>query len=717
VETHEETARVGSEAGNIPAQHVDHSRLHLFFQNIYEILCSAPAVVVITDGGGFIEYVNPRFTEATGYSADEVIGHNVTEVAWDTPTQQDAWTALSAGRSWQGEIMFRRKDGGEYWAEASIQPVRTRDGTITRYIGIHVDITDQKRIERELAERAAYYEALGKSAPNLILTLAPDGTITSINREIGAATGAVVGRSAFDLVLPEWHDRWREALQNVFTNGLKQMVEIKARLPNGYVGWFANSIGPVMSDSQVTVAICVSHDISERVAMEEALKEREAYWRALVENAPEFIVSVDRDGVITNVNREVDGGRPDEAEGHTIFDFADEDAHAEQRKALERVFDKGETVELENRAALTSGEVRWWSYTIGPVRRDDRVVAAVLISHDITERKEAEGRLRRRESQWRALLENAPDYVLILDRDGAILRLNRAAQGTLPEEVIGHNVTEYAEENCHVEWQEALGRVFTAGSKELIECQSRNMGEPRWFAASIGPILDGEEVSAAVVVARDVTDRRLAEERLRAFATAVPDLIVVLDEEGTFVEVMRSPHGGLASTLGSTDELRGHSLSEFLTAEEVERVCAFIQTTIASSQPQETHGIFQLPAGQAWVTARAAPMTLPDGRRAAVMHVLDATESKRLEEELAALREEVEAKAEERHAKAAEFGLTFRELTVLGFIARGRSDKEIAALLGVSRFTVNKQSSSAVRKLGGRSRSEAVARAVRLGII
>ncbi len=68
-------------------------------------------------------------------------------------------------------------------------------------------------------------------------------------------------------------------------------------------------------------------------------------------------------------------------------------------------------------------------------------------------------------------------------------------------------------------------------------------------------------------------------------------------------------------------------------------------------------------------------------------------------------------------ARAVGFGLTFREVTVLSLIARGKSDKEIAVLLGLSPFTVNKHSANLVRKLGARSRSQAAALAVREGII
>ncbi|MCI0843475.1 MAG: response regulator transcription factor, partial [Chloroflexi bacterium] len=142
-----------------------------------------------------------------------------------------------------------------------------------------------------------------------------------------------------------------------------------------------------------------------------------------------------------------------------------------------------------------------------------------------------------------------------------------------------------------------------------------------------------------------------------------------------------------------------------------------VRQTVSTGRPGHGKLLLDLPQGPTWLSARAAPLSLGDGRVVAVVHILDISEQKRLEEELQRLREETEAEAEEGVKRASEYGLTFREITVLSLIARGKSDKEIAALLGLSPFTVNKHSSNLVRKLGAHSRSQAAAQAVREGII
>jgi PAS domain S-box-containing protein len=110
----------------------------------------SPSIVIITDPAGIIEYVNPRFSEATGYDADEIIGHNVAVLKSAKTSLKDykrVWTALGAGESWRGRLRNRRKDGSEYRTEASISPVKSADGAITHFVSVEEDLTERLKAE------------------------------------------------------------------------------------------------------------------------------------------------------------------------------------------------------------------------------------------------------------------------------------------------------------------------------------------------------------------------------------------------------------------------------------------------------------------------------------------------------------------------------------------------------------------------------------------
>ena len=118
----------------------------------------SPTSIVITNLVPEIEYVNPQFLQTTGFTADEVIGRNPRLLqSGQTPmaTYQAMWATLSAGQIWQGEFTNQRKDGGIYHERAIIAPIRQDDGSITHYVAVKLDITEQRlqsiRLERQLS--------------------------------------------------------------------------------------------------------------------------------------------------------------------------------------------------------------------------------------------------------------------------------------------------------------------------------------------------------------------------------------------------------------------------------------------------------------------------------------------------------------------------------------------------------------------------------------
>jgi PAS domain S-box-containing protein len=100
--------------------------------------------VVITDPEGTIEYVNPKFTEVSGYSFDETIGQNprVLNAGIQAPKfYKDMWDTIKSGKDWQGEFANRKKNGDIFWENATISPIRNTEGRITHFVAVKEDIT------------------------------------------------------------------------------------------------------------------------------------------------------------------------------------------------------------------------------------------------------------------------------------------------------------------------------------------------------------------------------------------------------------------------------------------------------------------------------------------------------------------------------------------------------------------------------------------------
>ncbi|MCX6169881.1 MAG: PAS domain S-box protein [Ignavibacteriales bacterium] len=109
--------------------------------------------IIITDLKGSIEYVNPKFTQVTGFTSDEALGKNPRVLKSGKQTQEfyeNMWNTISSGREWQGEFHNRKKSGQLFWEHASISPIKNEAGKITHYLSVKEDITEWKNVQEEL---------------------------------------------------------------------------------------------------------------------------------------------------------------------------------------------------------------------------------------------------------------------------------------------------------------------------------------------------------------------------------------------------------------------------------------------------------------------------------------------------------------------------------------------------------------------------------------
>jgi len=133
--------------------------------------------ITITDVHGNIEYVNDAFLRSTGYSRAEVLDRSPRLLNSGNTlgtTYTELWGEISKGRPWRGEFHNKRKDGSEYLEFAKISPIRGENGDITHYVAVKEDISERKRLGKELdryreeledlvAQRTGQLEAANRS--------------------------------------------------------------------------------------------------------------------------------------------------------------------------------------------------------------------------------------------------------------------------------------------------------------------------------------------------------------------------------------------------------------------------------------------------------------------------------------------------------------------------------------------------------------------------
>jgi len=120
---------------------------------------SSSSAVIITDLEGVIEYINPKFTELTGYTREEAMGQTPGILGFgETPEElyADMWKTITSGNEWIGEFHNRRKDGSLYWARNSVSGVRDEQGKITHYIGIQQNVTHDYELKKQLSFQSSH---------------------------------------------------------------------------------------------------------------------------------------------------------------------------------------------------------------------------------------------------------------------------------------------------------------------------------------------------------------------------------------------------------------------------------------------------------------------------------------------------------------------------------------------------------------------------------
>jgi PAS domain S-box-containing protein len=165
----------------------------------------SPESIVITSTDGVIEYVNEAFTHNTGYSREEAMGRNP-RILKSGKTPPETFVAMGAaltqGQTWKGEFYNRRKDGSEFVEFAIITPIRQADGRITHYVAVKEDITEKKRIGRELDQHRHHLQKLVASRTTQleeareraeIANVAKSAFLANMSHEIRTPMNAIVG--------------------------------------------------------------------------------------------------------------------------------------------------------------------------------------------------------------------------------------------------------------------------------------------------------------------------------------------------------------------------------------------------------------------------------------------------------------------------------------------------------------------------------------------
>jgi two-component system, cell cycle sensor histidine kinase and response regulator CckA len=140
------------------------------------------------------------------------------------------------------------------------------------------------------------WQLFAEGIPDILVQLSVDGTILHINKTPpGRTPSDVLGKNVFEFLVPASRTAVRRALDEIFAGGDSRVHEIPMLGDDGRICWFAAHVGPIVIGGRIVAAAVIARDITSQKHAETALRDSEARYRTLVENAPEAIVVLDVD--------------------------------------------------------------------------------------------------------------------------------------------------------------------------------------------------------------------------------------------------------------------------------------------------------------------------------------------------------------------------------------------------------------------------------------
>ena len=483
--------------------------------------------VIMHDLDGKIMAWNRGAQEIYGYTEAEALGKNVREIVAESD-REAALTLIQKIK--QGEIVksfeLRRltKDGRvlDVWLTTTL--LMDEKGSPVAIATTERDITERKQAEESLRHSESRFRQMANSLPELVWTCQPDGQCDFLSQQWVDFTGIPeepqLGFGWLDQLHPEDRQTTVAEWEKAFNSDMDFHMEFRIRRHDGVYRWFDTQAVRARDEAGQTIKWFGSNsDITERKQAEEAAQ----FLASIVDSTDDAIIGKSLDGIILSWNpgaEKLYGYPAQEAIGKPISIIAIPEKPEEMQEILGKV-SRGEKIEYYETVRLTrDGKRIAVSLTISPIHDlDGRIVAASTIGRNITERKQAE-----EAAQFLASIVNSTDDAIIgKSLDGIILSWNPGAEklyGYSAQEAIGKPISIIALPEQLDEMQEILGKVSRGEKIEYYETvRLTRDGEQIDVSLTVFPVRDRDgRIVAASMIGRDITERKQAEEKLRATA-------------------------------------------------------------------------------------------------------------------------------------------------------------------------------------------------------
>ncbi|MCI4351585.1 MAG: PAS domain-containing protein, partial [Thermoplasmata archaeon] len=525
-----------------------------FLQNVLD--SSTEYSIIASDLHHRILLWNEGARRIYGYSAEEILGqdprvlHAPEDVASGT-VEKIFETALEQGK-YEGVIRRQRKNGERFTASVVMTVLREPAGIPIGFLLVSKDITGDERLRQQLVDSEEYNRGLIESNIDALATTDTLGIITDVNRQMEETTGypraQLVGTPFKDYFTEP--AKAEEGIRRVLAENKVTNLDLVMKSRRGgstVVSYNATTLRG--RDGKLRGVFASARDVTEQKTLEEELREAQNYTRGLIEASLDALVTVDRDGVITDLNRQtekVTGYAREELLGSKFPEyFTDPDRALE---GIRKTLDDGFIANYELVLKPRSGAERIVSFNASVFKDVAGGIKGIFASaRDITAQERLQEQLRESQLYNRSLIEAAADALVVVDPELVITDVNEQmvkVTGYSRAELVGSAFKSYFEDprRAVAGVRHTFAKGFVTNYELVLKPKDRR---PVVVSLNASVFRDPEgRVKGIFASARDVTDQRALEERIResqnynrGLIEAAADAMVIVDTNLVITDV------------------------------------------------------------------------------------------------------------------------------------------------------------------------------------
>ncbi|WP_205478951.1 PAS domain S-box protein [Sphingomonas arenae] len=423
-------------------------------------------------------------------------------------------------------VLYAQDSSPRAWRDAEVQLIREVAERTWATLERASAETARSESEQRLRESEARLRAIVDATPECVKLVAPDGSLDHMNaaglRMLEADTDAdALGRDIVKVIAPEHRARWRENHKRVCA-GESLVWEFDVIGLKGTRRHMETHAVPLADAHGRMQQLAVTRDISTRKATEAALAESEARFRGVIETAHEGIWLVDREARTLFANQRMAdllGTTREEMQQRSVPDYSFAEDLEDTRQRIGNNL-SGNPEQFEFRFRRTDGTPLPVLAATAPLRDGEgNIVGAVGMFSDLTERKQAEEKLRESEALLAAFMKHAPIGMYLKDADGRYLMLNPEMAKVFDrplEEVVGESAAELFGPEEAAMIAEFDREILASGRSRRVEEHLPGRDDYEWSLVVRFPLALDEEKSTRIGgFDIDISDRKRAEAELQ----------------------------------------------------------------------------------------------------------------------------------------------------------------------------------------------------------